>query len=62
MKIRTDIILGKLLPSHTAYKGKEDDNFQYEQKEIEIKKSESLKLHNFNLKSSIAFLFTLNPD
>ena len=61
LKIRTDIILGKLTQQQMAFKkNKEDENFEYEQKEFEIKKGESIKLHNFNLKTEVNFLFTLD--
>ena len=38
----------------------DEDNFEYDQREFEIERGESLKLHNFNLKTKIEFLFTLD--
>lgn len=63
LKIRTDIILGKLLEGHSAYKaGRDEENFQYDQKEFRIKKGQVLKLHNFNLKKSVSYNFSVDTN
>jgi len=38
----------------------EEENFEYDQREFEIERGESLKLHNYNLKTKVEFLFTLD--
>jgi hypothetical protein len=40
----------------------EEENFEYDQREFEIERGESLKLHNYNLKTQVDFLFTLDPQ
>lgn len=64
LKIRTDLILGKLSEKQLQYsstkRGNEGDTFEYEQKEFLVQRGETLKLHNFNLKQDVHFLYTLD--
>lgn len=54
LKIRTDIILGKLSEKQKAYKtNSNEENFEFEMKEITVQKGHSVKLHNYNLKSDV---------
>jgi hypothetical protein len=65
LKIKTDVIVGKLTyqpQSQIPMMSKDEDNFEFDQREFEIERGESLKLHNFNLKSKLEFLFTLDSN
>jgi hypothetical protein len=65
LKIKTDVIVGKLTyqpQSQIPMMSKDEDNFEFDQREFEIEQGESLKLHNFNLKSKLEFLFTLDSN
>lgn len=65
LKIKTDVIIGKLTyqpQSQIPMMSKDEDNFEFDQREFEIERGDSLKLHNFNLKSKLEFLFTLDSN
>jgi hypothetical protein len=48
--------------NYSSQSGKEPEAFEYEQKEFLVQKGEILKLHNFNLKQDIHFLYTLDTS
>ena len=44
------------------YKSKDDEGWEFEQKEMTIQRGQQVKLHNYNLKSAVNFLFTIDTN